>query len=88
MMECASHELRRTLFLFCVGLSVLDPAYGSDSVSDSSSVCRQIGILGCLVCPQGCGVVEWAEEQMGSGPASSAFLLPVLVNTIIGFSDH
>ena len=40
MMEGASHELRRTLFVFCVGMSVLDPAYDSDSVSDSSSLRR------------------------------------------------
>ena len=38
--------------------------------------------------PARCGVVEWAGEQGGSGPSSSAFLLPVLVNTNTGFSDH
>lgn len=37
-----------------------------------------------------CGVVEWAEDQGGIGPApaSRIFLLPVLVNTNTGFSDH
>lgn len=42
--------------------------------------------LSCLLAR--CGVVEWAGDQGGSGPASSAFLLPVLVNTNTGFSDH
>ena len=55
MMEGASHELRRTLFVFCVGLSVLDSADDSDSVSDSSALRRQIGILGSLVYSQGVG---------------------------------
>ena len=55
MMEGASHELRRTLFVFCVSMSVLDSADDSDSVSDSSSLRRQIGILGSLVYSQGVG---------------------------------
>ena len=38
--------------------------------------------------PARCGVVEWAEEQGGSGPASRVFLLPVIDSTNTGFSDH
>ena len=58
---------------------------GVDLKSPAPPVDRDIR-LSCLLAR--CGVVEWAEEQGGSGPASSAFLLPVLVNTNIGFSDH
>ena len=42
--------------------------------------------LSCLLAR--CGAVEWAEDQGGSGPASSAFLNPVLDSTNTGFSDH
>ena len=69
-------------------MSVLDPADDSNSVSDSSSLRRQIGDtwLSCLLAR--CGVAEWAEEQGGSSPASRVFLLPVIDSTITGFSDH
>lgn len=85
--------MRRTLFLFCVGMSVLDPAYGSDFVSDSSSLRRQIGILGSLVYSQGVGWWSWSRIRVEVALPLVLFyyryqstLISGLVITNIGFS--